>query len=329
MKLFLFLFLLLVPICPATAADGPSGASNAPAGSGAWRIRVHDAAVVPGDTVRLGDIADAYGTPPPGVWEKLAAQPLWPAPPEAGKPLQINKVRLGQALRQALGDMADLCLLPSGMAIQRGGQVLREDDLRGLVVRELTPQLRAMDGEAELTDFRLPPYAFLAHAGQSVRLDPVKLSPGRLSLRFTVLEVDGSQLRRFTGTVMLNLWKNVACAARPFNRGDVINPEDVTFIRQNLTQLRGDLWDGRGGPWQAQRSIGGNQPIYMSDLAPLAMIRKGDIVTLVYARGNVQLAIQAEALGDAGPGATVAVRNLQSKKQVYAVVRDANTVEVK
>lgn len=326
MKRFFFFVVLLLLAFPARAADLPE--NNAASGN-AWRIRIHEAAVVPGDMVRLGDIADVYGTPPPGVWEKLANRPLWPAPPEPGKPLQINRVRLSQALRQALGETADLCLLPAGMAIQRGGSVLHEDDLRGLVVKDLTPQMRALEGEAELTDFRLPAYAFLAHEGQSIRLDPVKLAPGRISLRFSVLEVDGSVVRRFTGTTMLNVWKNVACAAKPLNRGDVLTPQDVTWIRQNLVQTRGELWDGRGGPWQMLRTVGTGQPLYVTDLAPPAMIRKGAIVTLLYSQGNVRLSVQAEALSDGGPGATIAVRNLQSKKQVYAVVRDADTVEVK
>ncbi len=327
-RVFLFFLTVLAAALPASGASMPGPEGRTPH-EAAWRIRIHEAAAVPGETVRLGDIGEVYGTPPPGVWEKLAARPLWPAPPEAGKPLQINRVRLGKALRQALGEAADLCLLPSGMAIQRGGRVLREDDLRAVVVKDLTPQLRMLDGEAELTDFRLPPYAFLAHEGQRVRLEPVNPEPGRLSLRFAVLEVDGSPVRRFTGTVMLNVWKNVACAARPLNRGDLLTPEDVIWMRRNLVQLRGELWDGRGGPWQMLRSVGTEQPLYVTDFEPMAMIRKGAVITLLYNRGNVRLSVQAEALADGGPGATIAVRNLQSKKTVYAVVRDPDTVEVK
>lgn len=317
--------LLALLVAAGACAAAPAGQAAEPA---AWRIRIQEAAVAPGAMVTLGDIGEVHGAPPPGVWEKLAARPLWPAPPDTGKPLQINRNRLSQALRETLGDMADVCILPASLAVQRGGSVLREPELRALVVRALTPELRAMPGQAELSDFRLPAYAFLAHAGQRIEVEPVKLAPGRVSLRFTVNEVDGSVVRRFTGTVMVEQWLEVPCAAKALNRGEALSPENITWIRMNRAFLRGELWDGRGGPWQAQRAVGAGQPLYTADLAPLAMVRKGDIVTLVFNRGAVRLEAKAEALADGGPGDTIQVRNLQSKKQVYAVVRASGTVEV-
>lgn len=291
-----------------------------------WRLRIRDAAVAPGDMVTLGDIADPLGDIPSDIWRSLAVQPLWPAPPDPGKPLQINRARLSQALRQVLGSTADRCLLPTSLAIQRGGAVLREDDLRSLIVKTLTPQLASLPGKAELDDFRLPAYIFLAHPQQHVTLDPGKLVPGRVPLRFVVQETDGAVLKRVAGTVTLNLWVEVPAAARPLNKGDALTPDAVTFIRMNAAQLRSMPWDGRGGPWQVLRTIGTNQPIFQGDLASQAMVRKGAVVTLVYESGNIRMAAQAEALADGEPGATIPVRNLQSKKQVFATVRDGNTV---
>ena len=125
--------------------QGRSRNGQVPADTG-WRIRILEAAVVNGPMVTLGEIGQVHGAPPPGVWERLANRPLWPAPAEPGKPLQVNRTRLSQALREALGDVADRCLLPTSMAIQSGGAVLREDDLRALVVRELTPRTASRYG---------------------------------------------------------------------------------------------------------------------------------------------------------------------------------------
>lgn len=58
------------------------------------------------------------------------------------------------------------------------------------------------------------------------------------------------------------------------------------------------------------------------------MVRRGEVVTLRYARGNVRMTTQAEALADGEPGATIPVRNLQTKKQVFATVKDNATVEI-
>ena len=122
---------------------------------------------------------------------------------------------------------------------------------------------------------------------------------------------------------------DVPCAAVPLNRGDAVSPEKLTFRSENLAYARGAIWDGRGGPWQAKRAIGIGEAILADDLEPLAAIHRGDRVTLVYRRGNVVMRTLVEALEEGGPGDTIAVRNLSSKKQIYATVRDSNTVETK
>jgi flagella basal body P-ring formation protein FlgA len=119
------------------------------------------------------------------------------------------------------------------------------------------------------------------------------------------------------------------CAAKPLNRGDALTPDSVTFVRMNAAHMREIPWDGRGGPWQVQRAIAPNQPILQGDLLAQSMLRKGSVVNLVYEKGNVRMSARAEVLTDAEPGSTVAVRNLQSKKQIFATVIDNNTVMVK
>ncbi len=293
-----------------------------------WRIRIHEAAVVQGDMVRLGDIAEVFGMAPQDTWAQLANRALWPAPPEEGKPFIINRARLTRALRQSLGNYADICIIPSQLALQRGGSVVREEALRGLVVKNLTPFVHALSGQSELVDFRLPPYVFLQHQGQQISLEPLAIKPGRLSLEFLVRELDGTQIRRFTGTAMLHVWQEVPSPSVQLSRGDAIHVSQINLIRQNLAFAKGEVWDGRGGPWQVKRSISPGQVILASDIEPLAMIGRGEVITLEYRKGSVLLQVQAEALADGGLGDTILVRNLQSKKQIYAKVFDANRVVI-
>lgn len=295
-----------------------------------WRIKIHSAAIARGDQVLLGDIGEPLGKMSPERWQSLSAQPLWPAPAEEGKPMQISRSRLSLALRQVLGkDVSGRCILPSSLVIQRGGLLFMEDALRDYVIRSLGPHLAAMPGQAELTDFRLPEYIFLSHSQQRVQLEVGKLSPGRVTLRFAVQEADGTVIRRVSGLANLVLWVTLPAAARPLNKGENLSPDAVTFIRFNASQLRGVPWDGRGGPWQTSRSLTTGEPILQSDLASQLMVRRGDVVKLIFKRGNVYMETHAEALGDGEPGGTIAVRNLQTKKQVYGIVQDGNTVIIR
>lgn len=295
-----------------------------------WRLKILPAAVTHTENVLLKDIAIPLGNINEQLWEALGSRELWAAPPEEGKPLQINKSRLSQALREALGPAdAARCLLPTSLVIQKGGLVFREDDLRNYVVNSLAPQMAAMPGEAELSEFRLPEYIFLAHSGQQVQLEPGKLVPGRISMRFAVQEADGSVLRRVAGTAKLTLWVTAPAASRPLNKGETLTPDAITFMRVNAGSIKDVPWDGQGGPWQVIRSVGKGETILQSDLASKMMVRRGNILTLNYNRGNVHMSIQAEALADGEPGATIPVRNLQTKKQVYATVKDGSTVEIR
>ncbi len=293
-----------------------------------WSLRIRSAAVTRGDMVTLEEIADPVGPMPAGLWESLRSQPLWPAPPEPGKPLQINKGRLGRALRDTLGDTAARCVLPNSLAIQKGGAVFHEEDLRQYVVSFLTPQTNAMPGSAQWDDFRLPPYIFLEHEHQRVSLEPGSVAPGRVTFRFLVQEPDGTVVRRAAGAAFLNLWVEVPAAARPLNKGDSLHVQDIAFTRVNAAHLKSMPWDGKGGPWQMVRSVGTGQVIYSGDLLGEAMVKRGDIVNLIYAKGSIRMEIKAEALSDGAPGAIIAVRNLQSKKQIYATVRDRITVVI-
>ena len=296
----------------------------------AWRIRILEAATVSGPKVTLGEIAEPVGHMPPETWQTLAGRELWASPAENGRPMSMPRHKLKDQIRRALGpELEALCLFPGATAIQRGGKVLREADLQQILVKTLTPQMTAMPGEAGLSDVRLPSYIFLAHAGQEVNIEPVsKLAPGRVSLRISVLDLDKSVARRITASAFLDVWATVPAAREPINRGEVLTPDKIMFVRKNLAYVRGELWDGVGGPHRMKRSVGAEQIIYVSDLDQVPLISKGAQITLVYQRGTVRLEVPAEAMADGASGQLLAVRNLQSKNIVKATVQDNQTVLV-
>ena len=293
---------------------------------GVWRLRIFDAAIVKGDTVLLGEIAEPLGDISDQQWQTLAQKELWAAPNQVGRPFQINKQRLLGALRQYIGMYADSCILPNSLAIQKGGAVIREEDLRRLVIQRLSPQINALGGHSDITDYRLPSYIFVAHASQQLILEQTEVKPGRVSVRFGIQEIDGSIVRRFSGTIFLNLWVDAPALVRPLSKGDALNPADITYRSVNLAYENGELWDGRGGPWQLARSLGALQPIASADLQALAAIHKGDKVVLRYEKGNIRLSVVVEAMEDGGLGDLILLKNLETKKQIYGMVKDQQTV---
>ncbi len=291
-----------------------------------WRIKVYDSAIAENDIVTLGDIAEPLGSISPADWGRLKTIQLFAAPNVEGKAFQISKKKLQESLEYVLGDSASYLILPNSLAIQKKGDLLREADLMRLVQQSLQYSLSQLDGIFELTDFRLPPYIFLPTKGQRVELETKDAKAGRNSLKFHIKELDNSTVKRFTGSVFVNLWKDVPAPLQPYNRGDRLEADNLTYIRKNLAYIKGEPWDGKGGPWQFKSAVGTEQPILMSDLAPLAMIRKGQLITIQYQKGNVTVAQQGQALEDGGPGDVINVRNTQSKKLVFGTVLNDSTV---
>lgn len=307
----------------------PVAASGDDYPQGGWRLKIKDAAVVRGEHVLLGEIAEPIGPIPRDTWDKLSGAALWPSPP-AGKPMNMTRPKIQQAMAHYAGELSSLCMYPASMTIQQGGAVMDSDAMRNLVVKTLTPQIRNLPGEASLQDFRLPPALFLPRDGQTAELEgPVDLVPGRLSLRIAVRDIDGSVVRRVTGTVFLDLWAEVPTAAAPLNKDEVLGPERVTFSRKNLAHIKGIIWDGRGGPWRMQRPVVAGQPIMQTDVAVIPMVQKGASVTMVYQGRNFTVSMPGVALADGAHGESIPVRNLQSKKELRATVRDGLTVVVR
>ncbi len=294
-----------------------------------WRIRFLDAAVVTGERVTLGEVAVPAGEMPPGKWEELARRELWPSPPDNGRAMSMTRPRLQEVVVRTMPDLAPYCLFPGSMLLQRGGVVLNEPAVHALVVKELTPLLAGLNGETAVRDVRAPAAIFLRHEGQMVTVEaPKKLTPGRISIRLLVRELDGTVTQKLTGSVFVDCFRTAPCAVAPLNRGDVLEPAAVNFVRVNLALLRGEPWDGRGGPWRMTRPIGLDEVIYQADLAHIPTIAKGTVVTLLYESPSIKLTVKAEALADGVVGGSLPVRNLQSRKEIYAVVRDPATVVV-
>jgi len=322
-------FALVLALAFASSWTGTARSADAP-GEITWRIRFLDAAIVRGPVVTLGEVAVPAGNMPEEQWAAMADRELWPSPSENGKPMSMTRPRLQEAVARTMKDLAPYCLFPSYMQVQRGGAFMGKEDIQRLVENALTPYLAGLPGESQLSDFRLPHYIFVSSSGQAIELAPPRrVTPGRLSLRLLVKEVDGTTKQRLTGSVFVNCWIDVPVVTDVMNRGDSLDLGKVTFKRLNLANLRDQVWDGKGGPWRVLRPLSVENVIYQSDLGHTFAVRKGDKLSLVYEGKAVSLTMPVEALQDGNTGESITVRNLQSRKDLFATVLNGSTVVIK
>lgn len=297
--------------------------------TGTWRLQLREAAVVKGGTVLLGEIAYPVGEMPEKLWKTLSKQPLWPAPEKTGRAMSITGPRLKRAMRSYLPEYHRNCLYPSSIAIQKGGGLYDQATLHKVIVEALTPRIRALGGEASLRDYRLPSFLFIEDPINKIELLTNEVRAGRLSLRLAEVRPTGEVVSQATGSVFVDVWVGVPAASLPLNRGDLLGPDSVTMVRKNKAYLRGEPWDGKGGPWRLSRPVGREQVIYAADLEIMPTIARGAQVDLVYQGKRIVLSVPAEAMADGALGEAIPVRNLQSRRQVFATVKDSATVVVR
>ena len=296
---------------------------------GGWKVYVREVAVVSGERVLLREIAKPMDGIGQRAWQRLAGRELWSAPAE-GRRQTIFQKKLRKLLVSYIGSLAHSCVLPQRLIVHRGGSVLREEEIVSKVTSFMQDRSVRWDGEVRLRQVRLPQFILLS--GQEDHVDcslSTRLKPGHNSIVLKVQDARGQTKRKLSGTVFLDLWKAVPCAARPLNRSDLLGRDDVEFRRKNLAYLPHEVWDGKGGPWRLTRSVGTGQAIYARNLEPMPMVCRGDELVLVYQGEMIRLQVPAEALEDGTAGETIKVRNLQSRKVIVAEITNHSQAVVK
>jgi len=302
-----------------------TGAAN----GSAWQAMVRDAVCVEGPDVLLGEIADPVNDMAQSQWKTLSAIKLWKASTKPGRPVTVSRDKLKKVLRHYMGDLVENLVLPSQMTVQTGGQVISGEQLKARVVAFLTPRAKDLGGDVDFKNFQMPRQIFFPNKYDSLSISMRDdLKPGRNQIKLHGVTPDGKILLRKSCVVFANVWKAVPVAAQPLNRFERLTRDKVSFQRVNLAYKR-DVWDGTGGPWRMARTLGRGQPFTLAHLELVPLIEKGERVHLMYRGKRVQLTIKAEALGEAGMGQQVAVKNLQSKKTVLATVISDDTVLVR
>ncbi|MAP96534.1 MAG: flagella basal body P-ring formation protein FlgA [Ponticaulis sp.] len=105
------------------------------------------------------------------------------------------------------------------------------------------------------------------------------------------------------------------------SRGDVITSSMITYEpfddRRRIQGLirSADILRNT----EATRTIRAGQPMSLRDIQQASVVKKGDLIQLIYERGPIKLVVNAKALDDAAKGETVRIQNLQSNRSMDAI----------
>lgn len=194
--------------------------------------------------------------------------------------------------------------------------------LRGLLESALSFQPPGRRLELQITEPRLP----LGNpSDRPVLVTIEELSLDETRQRFTaqlVVRVEGS----VTGAVPLageaRPQIEVPVLVQPVRDGQTIEPALLGAVWIPERSLRPDVLltteeiIGR----EAERRLPPGRPLRQTDLRSPRLVRKGEVVTLLFRRGPIEISAQGRALEDGSEGARVRATNLDSERPVAGLV---------
>lgn len=134
--------------------------------------------------------------------------------------------------------------------------------------------------------------------------------------------------------VVLSGWVDVfgpvLCASGNLKRGEILKKDDVYITRKNISHLKPSFLTD---PHKAvglilKHNVKADATIKAWMLKRTPIVDKGDLVTILAESAGLRLTVPGQVLMEGFEGELVKVKNLMSKKDIYAKIVDNSTVMV-
>ncbi len=272
----------------------------------------------------LGDVAEVH-TDDPGLANELAELILGGAP-RPGISLALTQFVVSARLERLYpGVAAQIEWRGKPMVRVVGGGVEHDGaEVVKTAKRLLMSDLRQRFPDAEIE---------VAHTGRSLLLltPPGEVSytfrvPGskRLNARVRVwadVLVDGKPDQTVPLWFAVAAYSSVAVARQTIPALTAVESSGILYERRDIAGLPGIVIAGEfPDRHRTRRTVFAGEVILLESLQPVPHVREGDLVTVVARHGQVELSVDARALGDGNIDDEILVESLSSHATYSAVV---------
>jgi len=197
----------------------------------------------------------------------------------------------------------------------------------------LQAQLAVEGGDVEFEPPQRPRVVQAPPGRQSqelrARVRGARTAPNAAVVEVEIL-VDGELCKKVPVQFKLQRFHQLLKTTGTVRAGTPLGPDVLALVREPLAQASG-LWltsmdqvDGQ----IAARNLQPNQRVTLGDIAPPAVVRRGDIVTVVLTKGRVKVTTKAFANHDAPLAGRVTLTNMQSRGTLTGIVQGPGLVVV-
>lgn len=207
---------------------------------------------------------------------------------------------------------------------------ISEDDVAAAVEKEFAEQ--GLDEDLDL-EFFGGQSSFVIQNAKSAKIMVTALKYDETQNKFSVnVEVfaDGNPVIRSELQGKYYVLTEAYVPNRNINKGEVITAADLKVVKIRSNRIKANVMTTieQIQDKEAKRALKEGKLISGREIGEKILVRKGDIVSLIYKTEQMQITAKGQALSDGAKNQKIEVENTKSKKKVYGTVVDADTVEV-
>ncbi|MBF0211203.1 MAG: flagellar basal body P-ring formation protein FlgA [Desulfamplus sp.] len=297
------------------------------------QIELRESVEVNNRKIKLGEIADIEA--PEILKRQISAIDMGFSPaPGKGKILdgrQVeSKIKSNRLFASNNLSSENISIfVPDKIYIERLSQQIASDDLKSIYEEYISERLGGQD--FEIRDFNVRGLDTYPEGEVDIS-EPVSNSKelkGRVTL-YVKIKVNEKDYGRVSLSGWVDIFDDVLCASRSLTRGKTIQEGDVHVKRVNVANIHGDYFNDVNDVIGKvlNRNAPANKAITPNMVEEQAVVRRGDRVKIVAARGNLKLVTIGVAKSDGRIDETIQVQNTTSGKSINAVVTGKDSVKV-
>jgi len=187
--------------------------------------------------------------------------------------------------------------------------------------------------QLQVDSFQAQPATMLLPAGKREYRSLSRQHPkylGRKTVKLAVM-VNGKEIGIIKMSGDLHLYGEIACTTRSLDRYETVTANDIKMVRRDISMLGDDLIQ-QPTDIIGKRLTTSLQPgdiLRAAHLDEPPLVKRGDMVTIVAQTPGLRATAPGEAKKTGAKGDIIRVKNLMSRKYIFAKVIAAGVVQVK
>lgn len=175
--------------------------------------------------------------------------------------------------------------------------------------------------------------SFAVQDASSYKILVSKLKLDELNNRFSCgIEVfaDGKFVNKTDLQGKYYLISEAYVPAKNIQKGEILTMDNLKVIPVRANKVKADYIVEKEKiiDMEAKKPLREGKFITIRDIGKVNLIKKGDKVNMLYKSGGIQIIVKGEAVSEGAKGDKIELINTKSKKSVWGVVIDPDTVEV-